>query len=103
MKHVSVLERLAGHKVAANVLMLLAFVLGVIGLTRMNVQFFPTFELDVISVRVVWSGAAAEDVENGITVWSPWMLLTASATAVVGLVVASIAFHRAEELFAERI
>lgn len=68
MKHVSVLERLAGHKVAANVLMLLAFVLGVIGLTRMNVQFFPTFELDVISVRVVWSGAAAEDVENGITV-----------------------------------
>ena len=68
MKHVSVLERLAGHKVAANVLMLLAFVLGVIGLTRMNVQFFPSFELDVISVRVVWSGAAAEDVENGITV-----------------------------------
>lgn len=67
MKHVSVLERLAGHKVAANVLMLLAFVLGVLGLTRMNVQFFPTFELDVISVRVVWSGAAAEDVEIGIT------------------------------------
>lgn len=28
MKHVSLLERLAGHKVAANVLMLLAFVLG---------------------------------------------------------------------------
>ena len=67
MKHVSVLERLAGHKVAANVLMLLAFVLGVIGLTRMNVQFFPTFELDVISVRVVWTGASAEDVEIGIT------------------------------------
>jgi len=67
MKHVSLLERLAGHKVAANVLMLLAFVLGVLGVTRMNVQFFPTFELDVISVRVVWSGAAAEDVEAGIT------------------------------------
>lgn len=41
-------KRLAGHKVAANVLMLLAFVLGTIGITRMNVQFFPTFELDVI-------------------------------------------------------
>lgn len=68
MKHTSLLERLAGHKVAANVLMLLAFVLGVLGVTRMNVQFFPTFELDVISVRVVWSGAAAEDVETGITV-----------------------------------
>ena len=67
MKHVSVLERLAGHKVAANVLMLLAFVLGTIGITRMNVQFFPPFELDVISVRVVWTGASAEDVEIGIT------------------------------------
>lgn len=67
MRHVSVLERLAGHKVAANVLMLLAFVLGTIGITRMNVQFFPTFELDVISVRVVWTGASAEDVEIGIT------------------------------------
>ena len=32
----------------------------------MNVQFFPTFELDVISVRVVWTGASAEDVEVGI-------------------------------------
>lgn len=67
MRHVSVLERLTGHKVAANVLMLLAFVLGTIGITRMNVQFFPTFELDVISVRVVWTGASAEDVEIGIT------------------------------------
>ena len=67
MRHVSLLERLAGHKVAANVLMLLAFVLGTIGITRMNVQFFPTFELDVISVRVVWTGASAEDVEIGIT------------------------------------
>ena len=62
-----VLQMLVGHKVAANVLMLLASVLGVIGITRMNVQFFPTFELDVISVRVVWSGASAEDVEVGIT------------------------------------
>ena len=55
------------HRVAANVLMALAFVAGVFGVMRLNVQFFPTFELDMISVRVVWSGAAAEDVEVGIT------------------------------------
>ncbi|HRP64677.1 MAG TPA: efflux RND transporter permease subunit [Thauera sp.] len=67
MKRTGMLQMLAGHKVAANVLMLLAFVLGAVGLMRMNVQFFPSFELDVISVRVVWSGAAAEDVEAGIT------------------------------------
>lgn len=67
MKQHGVMAALVHHKVAANVLMLIAFVLGVIGITRMNVQFFPSFELDVISVRVVWSGAAAEDVEVGIT------------------------------------
>jgi len=55
------------HRVAANVMMLIAFLVGLLALTRMNVQFFPTFALDIISVRVVWSGASAEDVENGIT------------------------------------
>lgn len=58
---------LARHRVAANVLMLLAFLIGAIGLMKMNVQFFPSFNLDVISVRVIWSGAPAEDVESGIT------------------------------------
>ena len=61
------LAALLRHRVAANVLMLLAIFAGAVGLTRMNVQFFPTFELDFITVRVVWSGAAAEDVETGIT------------------------------------
>jgi len=49
----SILAQLARHKVAANVLLLLAFLVGGIGLLRMNVQFFPSFNLDVISVRVV--------------------------------------------------
>src|SRR5690606_12423841 len=55
------------HRVAANVLMLLAFLVGIAGVVRMNVQFFPNFALDFVTVRVVWSGAAAEDVETGIT------------------------------------
>ncbi len=67
MKQRGVMAMLATHKVAGNVLMLLAFLAGAIGLARMNVQFFPSFELDVISVRVVWSGASAQDVETGIT------------------------------------
>ncbi len=56
------------HKVAANVLVLMALIAGFMGITRMNVQFFPNFALDVLSVRVVWSGASAEDVENGIVI-----------------------------------
>lgn len=55
------------HKVAGNLVMLMMLLAGVLALTRMNVQFFPTFALDVVSVRVVWSGASAEDVEQGIT------------------------------------
>jgi multidrug efflux pump subunit AcrB len=57
----------ARHRLLANLLMGLFFVLGSVALLRMNIQFFPTFALDVITVRVVWTGAAAEDVENGIT------------------------------------
>ncbi len=57
----------ARHRLLANLLMVLIFILGAVAITRMNIQFFPTFALDVVTVRVVWSGAAAEDVEVGIT------------------------------------
>lgn len=67
MKQGGAIARMLQHNVAANVLLLLAFLVGVAGISRMNVQFFPSFQLDIISVRVVWSGAAAEDVEIGIT------------------------------------
>ncbi|RMJ02719.1 putative efflux pump membrane transporter TtgB [Marinobacter litoralis] len=55
------------HRVAGNLVMLVMILGGVLALTRMNLQFFPTFALDYVSVRVVWSGASAEDVESGIT------------------------------------
>lgn len=55
------------HRVAANLVMLVMLLGGALALTRMNIQFFPTFALDMVSVRVVWSGASAEDVEQGIT------------------------------------
>ncbi len=58
----------ARHKLLANLLMALIFAVGGLALTRMNIQFFPNFALDVIAVRVVWSGASAEDVENGIVI-----------------------------------
>jgi len=57
----------AHHKVAANLLMVIMLLTGAFALDRLNVQFFPTFELDIVSVRVVWSGASAEDIEDGIT------------------------------------
>jgi multidrug efflux pump subunit AcrB len=58
----------ARHRVAANLLMLMMILAGVWALTNMNVQFFPSFNMDIATVRVVWSGASAEDVETAITV-----------------------------------
>ncbi|PKM28887.1 MAG: acriflavin resistance protein [Gammaproteobacteria bacterium HGW-Gammaproteobacteria-11] len=55
------------HKVAANLIMLVMLMAGVLGLMRMNIQFFPTFALDFVTVRVIWSGASAEDIEQAIT------------------------------------
>ncbi|MGD9298922.1 MAG: efflux RND transporter permease subunit, partial [Thiohalocapsa sp.] len=57
----------AHHKVAANLLMIIMILAGAFALDRLNVQFFPTFELDIVQVRVVWTGASAEDIEDGIT------------------------------------
>lgn len=56
------------HRVAANLLMLLMILAGIWGLKKLNTQFFPSFELDVITIAVPWSGAAAEDVERSIIV-----------------------------------
>ena len=41
---------------------------GIIAIQKLNVQFFPNFELDQIWINTTWSGANSEDVETGITV-----------------------------------
>ena len=58
----------AQHKVAANLLMFILIVAGLVSLTRLNTQFFPNFALDFITVRVEWRGASAEDVEDSISI-----------------------------------
>ena len=57
----------AEHRVAPNLLMCSMLLVGVWALTSLNKQFFPNFALDFINVRVVWTGASAEDVESAIT------------------------------------
>jgi multidrug efflux pump subunit AcrB len=57
----------AQHPVAANLLMAVMLLAGVWGLSRLNVQFFPNFEVEVVTVRTLWSGANAEDVERSLT------------------------------------
>ena len=57
----------ARHPVAPNLLMIIMLLLGTLALIRLNVQFFPNFELDYASVRIIWPGANAEDVETSLT------------------------------------
>jgi multidrug efflux pump subunit AcrB len=61
------LERFARHRVAPHLVMLLMILGGLFAISRMNIQFFPNFAVDVVSVSVVWTGASAEDIERGIT------------------------------------
>jgi len=54
------------HKVAANLLMALMLLAGISSLFKMNIQFLPTFDINVITVSVSWPGASAEDVEKSL-------------------------------------
>ena len=57
----------AGHPVACNLLMAIMILAGAWALTRLNTQFFPTFDIEIIGVTVTWTGASAEDMEAAIT------------------------------------
>ena len=63
-----VISLFAKHRVAANLLMVMMILAGVIALKKLNIQFFPNFDLDTIVVATSWSGASAEDIESGITI-----------------------------------
>ena len=64
----SFIHLFANHKVAPNLLMLLLFLSGAYGIKQLNTQFFPDFAVDVVMVNIAWPGAAAEDVQNSITI-----------------------------------
>ena len=55
------------HGVACNLLMVIMLLAGALALKYLNIQFFPNFELDIVSVRTTWPGAGAEDVETALT------------------------------------
>ena len=57
----------AGHPVSCNLLMAIMILAGVWGLSRLNTQFFPTFDIEFVTVTVKWTGASAEDVEAAVT------------------------------------
>ncbi len=57
---------MARNPVAANLLMGIVVIGGLLGLTRTKQEVFPEFSLDVISVQVSYPGASPTEVEQGI-------------------------------------
>ena len=62
----SMIEFFARHRTAANILMILMLVVGGMSAARLNKQFFPDIDVEVVAVSVSWSGATAEDVDANI-------------------------------------
>ena len=62
----AMIEFFARHRTAANLIMILMLAVGVASTMRLNKQFFPDVDVEIIGVQVAWSGATAEDVDNNI-------------------------------------
>ena len=57
---------MAGHAVAANLLMPVLLLGGLFWVTRIKQELFPDFELDIVTITVPYPGASPQEVERGI-------------------------------------
>ena len=57
---------MAGHSVAANLLMIVFLVGGIIYAGQIKKEVFPDFELDYVTIRVPYPGASPGEVERGV-------------------------------------
>jgi len=74
------LDYFTRHATAANLLLVVMLVLGVIAATKIRSQFFPDVVIETVTVSVHWNGAGPEDVDNGIV-----QLLEPALLAVAGV------------------
>jgi len=61
-----VLSYFVRHRTAANLLLLVLLVAGVVSAPNMRAQFFPDVIVDNVTVTTLWTGAGAEDVDAAI-------------------------------------
>ncbi len=54
------------NEIAGNILMILLFIVGLVGLSQMKTTFFPEVESRVISIRANYPGSSPEEIEEGI-------------------------------------
>ena len=54
------------HRTSANIIMILMIVIGLLSIGRLNKQFFPDFDVEVVAVTIDWPGATAEEIDQNI-------------------------------------
>ncbi len=64
----TLIDWFANNGVVANLLMMVIIALGVMGVSGVNQEVFPTFEAELISIAVPYRGAAPEEVEEAVCV-----------------------------------
>ena len=62
----AIVELFSRHRNAANLLFFSMIMMGAFGLSNLNVQFFPTTDIQIVNIRVAWPGATAQDVDKNI-------------------------------------
>ena len=77
-----ILSYFTRHRTAANLLMVLMVVAGLVSIPKMRAQFFPDVVSETVRVSVAWDGAGAEDVDRGIVqILEPALLAVDGVTA----------------------
>ena len=66
MKDSGAIVWMAKNPVAANLLMVIILVAGLLGMHTIKQEVFPEFELDMVTVSVAYPGASPEEVEQGV-------------------------------------
>lgn len=78
-----ILSYFTRHATAANIVLALVVLAGLLTLPKMRAQYFPDVVVNVASVAVTWKGAGAEDVDRAIVqVLEPGLLTVEGVTDV---------------------
>ena len=54
------------HRTSANIIMILMIIIGLLSVGRLNKQFFPDFEVELVGVSIEWPGATAQEIDKNI-------------------------------------
>jgi len=60
------ISRILKHKTAANLFLILMFILGLYSSRELNTQFFPNYSIDYITVNMNWIGASPTAIEESL-------------------------------------